>query len=144
MAQIVGYLAFGGIGRYLCFVYVTTWLRQTEHIPASTAFDINIVAILLVMVLGPFFGDLSDRIGHVGPASAFMVEAFPTHIRCSALSFAYSTSLSVFGGTAPMVAVFIIQHTQNDLSPALYMMGAAAISLLATIGLRDASRITAS
>src|SRR5262249_40852076 len=123
-------------------VYVTTWLRQTEHIPASTAFDINIVAILLVMVLGPFFGDLSDRIGHVG--AGLRIHGRGVYIRCSALSFAYSTSLSVFGGTAPMVAVFIIQHPQNDLSPALYMMGAAAISLMATIGLRDASRITAS
>jgi MHS family proline/betaine transporter-like MFS transporter len=55
---------------------------------------------------------------YVGPASAFMVEAFPMRVRCS-VSFAYSASLSIFGGTAPMVAVFTIQHTQDDLSPAL-------------------------
>jgi MFS transporter, MHS family, proline/betaine transporter len=184
MLRIFAFLAFGGIGWYLCFVYVTTWLRQTEHIPASTAFDINVIAILLLMVLGPVFGGMSDRVGrkpiviaaivsslllvwplfwlmhhpspamallgqcglaaliaaYIGPASAFMVEAFPTRVRCSALSFAYSASLSIFGGTAPMVAVFTIQHTQDDLSPAFYMIGAAVISLLATISFRETSR----
>jgi MFS transporter, MHS family, proline/betaine transporter len=184
MLRIFGFLAFGGIGWYLCFVYVTTWLRQTEHIPASTTFNINVVAILLLMALGPLFGGMSDRVGrkliiiaaivsslllawplfwlmhhpnaatallgqcglaaliaaYVGPASAFMVEVFPTRIRCSALSFAYSASLAIFGGTAPMVAVFTIQHTQDDLSPAFYMMGAAVISLSATIGFRETPR----
>ena len=77
---------------------------------------------------------------YVGPASAFMVEAFPMRVRCSALSFAYSASLSIFGGPAPLVAVFTIQHTQDDLSPAFYMIGAAVISLLATISFRETSR----
>jgi MFS transporter, MHS family, proline/betaine transporter len=184
MIRIVAFLAFGGIGWYLCFVYVTTWLRQSEHIAASTAFDINVVAILVLIALAPICGDASDRVGrkpiviaatasavlfawplfwlmhhpsalmallgqcglaaliaaYVGPASAFMVEAFPTRIRCSALSFAYSASLSIFGGTAPMVAVFTIQHTKDDLSPAFYMMGAAVISLLASISFRERSR----
>jgi MFS transporter, MHS family, proline/betaine transporter len=183
--RIFGFLAFGGIGWYLCFVYVTTWLRQTEHIAASTTFDFNVIAILLLMALTPVFGEMSDRVGrkpilmaaivgalllawplfwlmhhpnasmallgqsglaaliaaYAGPASAFMVEAFPTRVRCSALSFAYCASLSIFGGTAPMVAVFTIQHTQDDLSPAFYMMGAAGISLLATISLREKSRV---
>jgi MHS family proline/betaine transporter-like MFS transporter len=159
-------------------------LRQSEHIAASTAFDINVVAILVLIALAPICGDASDRVGrkpiviaatagavlfawplfwlmhhpsalmallgqcglaaliaaYVGPASAFMVEAFPTRIRCSALSFAYSASLSIFGGTAPMVAVFTIQHTKDDLSPAFYMMGAAVISLLASISFRERSR----
>ena len=62
-------------------------------------------------------GPTADE-AHDNRLALSMVEVFPTHIRCSALSFAYSISLSVFGGTAPMVAVFIVQHTQNDLSPA--------------------------
>jgi hypothetical protein len=58
------------------------------------------------------------------------------------LSFAYNTSMAIFGGTAPMIAVFAIQHTQDDLSPAFYLMGAAAVSLLATISLRETSKAT--
>jgi MHS family proline/betaine transporter-like MFS transporter len=78
--------------------------------------------------------------GGTGPA--FMVEAFPHSVRCSALSFAFNTSMAIFGGSAPLVAVFAIQHTQDDLSPAFYLMGAAAVSLLATISLRETSTAT--
>jgi hypothetical protein len=39
-----------------------------------------------------------------------------------------------------MVAVFTIQHTKDDLSPAFYMMGAAVISLLASISFRETPR----
>ena len=183
---IFGFNVFGAIGFYLCFVYVTTWLRQTEHLPASTAFDVNVLAILVLLVLTPIFGHISDRVGrkpgllaaaagavllawplfwlmhhpkasmallgqagfavliavYGGAGPAFMVEAFPHSVRCSALSFAFNTSMAIFGGSAPMIAVFAIQHTQDDLSPAFYLMGAAAVSLLATICLRETSTAT--
>jgi MHS family proline/betaine transporter-like MFS transporter len=75
----------------------------------------------------------------MGPMSAVMVEAFPRSVRCSAMSFSFNVSLSIFGGTTPVIAVFLIQHTQDDLSPAFYIMGAAAVSLVAILGLCETS-----
>jgi MHS family proline/betaine transporter-like MFS transporter len=181
IARITGLALVSGVGWYLCFVYVTTWLRQTEHLAASTAFDINVIAVVLLMVLMPAAGALSDRVGrkpvllgamagllalgwplfwlmhHPSPAPALlgqcafailiaaiagaqpaaMVEALPRRVRCSALSFGFGTAMAAFGGTAPLIAIAMIQHTQDDLSPAFYLMAAAAISLLVALGLRE-------
>jgi MHS family proline/betaine transporter-like MFS transporter len=65
-----------------------------------------------------------------GASPAFLVEAFPKHVRCSGLSIGYNLSLSIFGGTVPMVAVFLIKVTGNPLAPAFYLSLAAIVSLV--------------
>jgi MHS family proline/betaine transporter-like MFS transporter len=57
-----------------------------------------------------------------------MVEAFPKHVRCSGLSVGYNLSMSIFGGTVPMVSVYLISETGNALAPAWYL---AAVSIIA-------------
>ncbi len=57
-----------------------------------------------------------------------MVEAFPKHVRCSGLSVGYNLSLSIFGGTVPMVAVALIAETGDRLAPAFYLSLAAVIT----------------
>jgi MHS family proline/betaine transporter-like MFS transporter len=64
-----------------------------------------------------------------GASPAFLAEAFPKHVKCSGLSIGYNVSLSVFGGTVPMVAVFLTTVTGNPLAPAFYLALAAIISL---------------
>ena len=49
-------------------------------------------------------------------------------MRCSGLSVGYNLSMSIFGGTLPMVAVYLITETGNVLSPAWYL---AAVSVIA-------------
>lgn len=58
-----GMNAVGSVGFYLCFVFVTTYLRQTEHMQASTALDINTLAVLIQMGTFPLAAALSDKIG---------------------------------------------------------------------------------
>src|SRR5262249_3453510 len=69
-----------------------------------------------------------------------MVEAFPAKVRCSAIAVGYNLSLGLIGGTSPMVATFLIQRTHNDLSPAYYLMAAAAAPLVTVLTLRETSR----
>ena len=52
-------------------------------------------------------------------------------VRCSAVSTSYNVVLGIFGGTAPIVATYLIQRTHDDLSPAYYIMAAAVISAVA-------------
>jgi len=178
--KVVGLNLANGIGFYLCFVYVTTWLHQIDNIPQSTALALNSVALALLMVLTPLAGILSDRIGRkpmlllgtsgivvfawpifwlmshatipaifagqagfaalmacfTGASPAFMVEAFPKHVRCSGLSVGYNLALSIFGGTVPMVAVWLIATSGDILAPAFYLALAAAVScaMAMTIG----------
>jgi len=67
-----------------------------------------------------------------GASPAFMVEAFPKHVRCSGLSVGYNLALSIFGGTVPMVAVFLTNATNYPLAPSFYLALAAAISFSMT------------
>jgi MHS family proline/betaine transporter-like MFS transporter len=63
LLKIIGLNVVNAIGFYLSFLYVTTWLRQTEHLAASTVFEINTVAIAILLLLIPAAGALSDRVG---------------------------------------------------------------------------------
>ena len=173
--KVVGFNLANGIGFYLCFVYLSTWLKQNGHVSSSTALMLNSIALFAMMLATPFAGALSDRIGrkpvlmfgtagiaifawplfwlmtspHIaailtgqcgfalfmscfGASPAFMVEAFPKHVRCSGLSVGYNLALSIFGGTVPMVAVFLTNATNYPLAPSFYLALAAAISFSMT------------
>jgi MHS family proline/betaine transporter-like MFS transporter len=47
----------------MCFVYITTCLRQIDHLAQSTALDINTISIAVLLLLVIPIGALSDRIG---------------------------------------------------------------------------------
>jgi len=61
--RIVGLNAAGAVAYYMCFVYVTTYLRQIDFIAASKALDINTIALLALLVTIVPMGILSDRVG---------------------------------------------------------------------------------
>ena len=56
IARLVGLNAGYAVGFYLCFVYITTYLRQTDHLSASKALDINTIAIAVLLLLIPLAG----------------------------------------------------------------------------------------
>jgi MHS family proline/betaine transporter-like MFS transporter len=81
---------------------------------------------------------LSVLIGiYCGVIPVTLVEITPARVRCSALSIGYNLCVGVAGGTAPMVATYLIERTHDDLSPAFYLMGAAAVSLAVAVTLRE-------
>ena len=66
----------------------------------------------------------------MGTIGVVMVELFSRNIRVSAVSLAYNISFAVFGGTAPMIATWLIHSTQDNLSLAWYLSASAFISFL--------------
>ena len=60
--------------------------------------------------------------------TSFMVELFPTRIRCTALALTYNAGFAVFGGTAPLICTFLIQQTEDRLSPGYYLIFAGLVS----------------
>src|SRR5262245_19852035 len=61
--QLVGLNVVGAVSFYLCFVYVTTYFRQIDHMAQSTALEINTIALIVLSLLTAPAGALSDRIG---------------------------------------------------------------------------------
>jgi MFS transporter, MHS family, proline/betaine transporter len=61
--------------------------------------------------------------------STFLGELFPTRLRYSGLSLTYGLASALFGGTAPLLATFLVRRSGNALSPAWYATGLAAVAL---------------
>ncbi|AYN41581.1 proline/glycine betaine transporter ProP [Streptomyces dangxiongensis] len=52
---------------------------------------------------------------------------FPTRVRYGSLSIGFNVSVSLFGGTTPLVVTALIGMTGNMMMPAYYMMAAAVV-----------------
>jgi len=186
--RLIGLNAAFAVSFYMGFVYVTTYIRQVDHIAQSTTLDINTVAMVVTLVLIPLIGILSDRIGRKpillvatgglfvlawplfwmlhhpeialvlaaqigfavlvacfgGTVPTAMVELVPDRVRCTVLSVGYNTGMAFLGGVTPVVAVYTIQRSQYDLSPAFLLMAAAAVSFVVIAGLRETYKLVLS
>jgi MHS family proline/betaine transporter-like MFS transporter len=68
----------------------------------------------------------------LGLQGAMVVEIFPLRTRVTSMSFAYSITLALAGGTAPLVSAWLIEKFGVPLAPAYYVMlhGAVGLALL--------------
>jgi len=60
---VIGATCVGSVNFYMIFVYMTTYLSTETHLLLSTALDINTISMIVLMVITPFMGLLSDKIG---------------------------------------------------------------------------------
>ena len=65
----------------------------------------------------------------LGMQGAMVVEIFPLRSRVTSMSFAYSITLALAGGTAPLVSTWLIETLGHPLAPAYYIMLYGAIGL---------------
>ncbi|WP_081737838.1 MFS transporter [Arthrobacter sp. H41] len=137
---------------YIGFIFVTGMLsdrygRKRVLISASVLFILltapafmlldtgNFLVIILVQILLGAMLTLND-----GTLPSFLAEMFPTQIRYSGFAVSFNVSNALFGGTAPFVATLLIATSGSNLAPAWYLMGAAAISLIAVACSAETSR----
>ena len=59
-----------------------------------------------------------------------VTELFPTRYRYSGMSIAYNAGVALFGGTTPVIALWLTQVTDNSYSPAIYLIITSLITLL--------------
>ncbi|AYZ68172.1 MFS transporter [Burkholderia multivorans] len=78
---------------------------------------------------------------YCGALPALMAELFPAQTRATGLAVSYNTGVTLFGGFAPFVITWLISTTGNRLSPALYLMGCALLSLAALFVARTRLRM---
>jgi MHS family proline/betaine transporter-like MFS transporter len=76
-----------------------------------------------------------------GAGPAAIAEMFPTSQRSTWMSTGYSLAVAVFGGFAPFIATWLIEHTGNPVAPAFYLMAAAVVSLLVIAPMRETANI---
>jgi hypothetical protein len=54
----------------------------------------------------------------------------PASVRTAGFSLAYSLATAVFGGFTPAISTYLIERSGNKAAPALWLMTAAAVSLI--------------
>jgi MHS family proline/betaine transporter-like MFS transporter len=66
----------------------------------------------------------------VGPLSSAMTNLLPPQVRVTGISFAYSLSVGLFGGIAPMLTEYLLSRENLLMAPAMVIMAGALVSLL--------------
>ncbi len=112
--------------------------RPPVMLVAMAAAMVGAVPLFLLMHQNATLPIAAGQIGLVilvGSVSAltpaFMVEATPPSIRCTAIALGYNIPNGLLGGMTPLAAAWLVERTDVDLSPAFMMVAAAAISFAA-------------
>ncbi|WP_322014256.1 MFS transporter [Paraburkholderia sp. J12] len=71
------------------------------------------------------------------PMLLIMMELLPKHVRASGLSVIYSIGVTVFGGSSQFVVTWLLAKTGNPLTPALYLVACAIVTLFAVLSIRE-------
>lgn len=75
--------------------------------------------------------------GHAAVVHTVLTEMFPTTVRYSAYSIGFSISTIIFGGSAPLVMVELIQITGSSLIPAFAAIITAVITFVTVLFLTE-------
>ncbi len=86
--------------------------------------------VSIALLIGLFDG--------VSPATA--AEAFPASVRCTGVGLAHNLTMALLGGTAPLVATYLIDKTDNEMIPPMYLMAAATVSLIFALTLKETAK----
>lgn len=114
-------ITFGAVAIIL-FSYPLFWLMHHPNENLILAGEIGLAIIAAA---------------YMAPIPASLTEMFPSNIRVSAVSVGYNIAYAIFGGTVPMVSVWLIQKQRNDLAFVWYIIGAAVISLIVALSLHQ-------
>ena len=177
-------LWLSSVGFFTVFVYLPGYLANVAGLPLHAAMVINWLAMIVVGVVIPPVGALSDRVGRkpplllaatgllvlsyplfwllaqgdftlcllaqcsfavllatlASPLYALLVELFKTRARYTALSLGFNLATALFGGSAPLLATYMVERTGNPRSPGLYLMLSAGATLLVLCLIRDPYR----
>jgi MHS family proline/betaine transporter-like MFS transporter len=67
----------------------------------------------------------------IGPLPIILVTAFPVNVRFTAISLLYSLGNAIFGGTAPLIATFMVEKTGVIDMPSVMILCAGILTLIA-------------
>ncbi|POX48028.1 glycine betaine/L-proline transporter ProP [Streptomyces sp. Ru72] len=167
----IGLVLVFNVTDYMLLSYMPSYLTSELKYDETHGLLVVLAVMALMMIVQPFLGALSDRVGRrpviaagcagflflsvpaillirqgsllavglgMGALGLLLVcftaampsalpALFPTRVRYGSLSIGFNVSVSLFGGTTPLVVTALIGATGNMMMPAYYMMAAAVI-----------------
>ncbi len=167
----VGLVLVFNVTDYMLLSYMPSYLTSELKYDETHGLLVVLGVMALMMVVQPFAGALTDRVGRrpviaAGCAGFLLLSVpallliregsllavalgmgalglllvcftasmpsalpalFPTRVRYGSLSIGFNVSVSLFGGTTPLVVTALIGATGDMMMPAYYMMAAAVV-----------------
>jgi MFS transporter, MHS family, proline/betaine transporter len=121
--------------------------RKPVLIASAIAAIVFTYPLLILVNIGSFWVALACQFAfavivgaYSGTAPSTMNEMVPGHVRVTGTSLGYNLCMALFGGTTPMITVFLIKVIGTNMAPAFYIMVAAAISLAVVLSIEETSR----
>jgi len=90
-----------------------------------------LIVVLGLCLLGLAFAP------HSAVMLAVVAELFPTPVRYTGLSLSLNIPVTLLGGTAPLIATFLISWSGNPAAPAFFVIAGAIVSLVAALAARE-------
>ena len=87
-------------------------------------------AILMALVVG-MIGLIKAL--YFAPLASIMSDIFPMETRVTGMSLSYSIGVSVFGGFAPAISIFLIKITGTPVATSYYLIAASGLSICALL-----------
>lgn len=112
----------GGSAAIAIFAYPLVWLMHHHNVVMILCGQIG-----FALLLGIF----------VGVIPVTIAELFPRQVRVTAASISYNLPFAVFGGTAPMVATWLITETHDAMAVAYYLAAIAAFTFFVSLTLHE-------
>ncbi|UQN29793.1 MFS transporter [Brachybacterium kimchii] len=96
----------------------------------SSFLEIQVAMVIVALPVAMF----------IGPSAAALPALFPTAARYGAMGIAYNISVSLFGGTTPVISQTLIKWTGNSYMPALWIMFFGLVAGIAVIFMRESAK----
>lgn len=141
---------------YVCFAIATGYIsdrlgRRTTMLIAAGVMIVGIVPAFLLLSGAGLWVVITVQVclGAVlalndGVLPSFLSEQFPTKIRLTGFALTFNVANALFGGTAPMIATWLIGATGTVLAPAFYLVAAAMITGVAIVFARSSHSLKGS
>jgi MHS family proline/betaine transporter-like MFS transporter len=100
---------------------------------SSGVMGLSIIGVLLLAVGAVLSGVVT---------AALLSEIFPTRTRYTASAITYNMAYTIFGGTAPLMATYLIGQTGSNLAPAFYLIAISIMGLIGGMLLPETARIS--
>jgi len=103
--------------------------RRPMYLAASAGYALLSYPLMSMMSSGTFAAAIAGGLAFAVVSSLFgccmgatMVELFPTQTRYTGVAIGYNVGQAVLSGTAPLVAVALVEHTHHEIAPAFYLI----------------------
>lgn len=102
------------------FSYPLIWLMHHDSFMLAVAGQIGLALLMSI---------------YAGAMPVSMADLFPRHVRMSAMGLSYNVTYAALGGTAPVVAGWLVGFTGDAMAFAWYMIVASMVSFAVTLTL---------